>query len=88
MVGDTLKVSDDVEELGDFVAIAGVHVLGRKLDQIGADHIFVYISLILCRTDLSGKIITVFGEGFEEVKAGVKLKKNINKIEGAENDGN
>ena len=32
--------------------------------------------------------MSVFGEGFEEVKAGVKLKKNINKIEGAENDGN
>ncbi|MBR5273944.1 MAG: YitT family protein [Bacteroidales bacterium] len=32
--------------------------------------------------------MSVFGEGFEEVKAGVKLKKNINKIEGVEQNGN
>lgn len=32
--------------------------------------------------------MSVFGEGFEEVKAGVKIKRNSNKIEVAENNGN
>ena len=32
--------------------------------------------------------MSVFGEGFEEVKSGVSLKKNINKIEGVQQDGN
>jgi uncharacterized membrane-anchored protein YitT (DUF2179 family) len=32
--------------------------------------------------------MSVFGEGFEEVKSGVSLKKNTNKIEGVQQDGN
>ena len=60
--------------------VARKHQMNTILNEIKAIDSRAFISV--------SSAMSVFGEGFEEVKAGVKLKKNINKIEGVERNGN
>ena len=56
--------------------VARKHQMNTILNEIKAIDSRAFISV--------SSAMSVFGEGFEEVKAGVKLKKNANKIEGIE----
>ena len=60
--------------------VARKHQMNTILNEIKAIDSRAFISV--------SSAMSVFGEGFEEVKAGVKLKKNTNKIEGVERNGN
>lgn len=60
--------------------VARKHQMNTILNEIKAIDGKAFISV--------SSAMSVFGEGFEEVKAGVKIKRNSNKIEVAENNGN
>lgn len=60
--------------------VARKHQMNTILNEVKAIDSRAFISV--------SSTMSVFGEGFEEVKAGVKLKKNTDKKEGVEYNGN
>ena len=60
MVGKTLKIADDVQNLGDVSAVLFRHILGGELDQIRAERILVDVHLVLNVADLLRALFVVF----------------------------
>ena len=51
MVRDTLKVTDEMQQLCGFGAVLFAHGLGAELDEVGAEDILIVVSLVLLLAD-------------------------------------
>ena len=80
VVGDTLIVTDYVEELGNLLRVTGVGGVRGNLDKVGADSILEAVHLTLYVTDgVSELLVEVIKEGYGIVeRLGRELRHSSN----------